>query len=122
MSRTPFTASRPRRGGTFRPQLEVLEHRLAPGSLSGAMGPSPDPDLAFLAGIAAGQSQAPTITTSPVFDFVSLSAFAAGLPPGPVAPGSSTLIRTDHGVTLHLSTSGLQPGAYTFWWVVINPG
>ena len=33
MSRTPFSTSRPRRGGTYRPQFEVLEHRLAPGSL-----------------------------------------------------------------------------------------
>jgi hypothetical protein len=53
-------------------------------------------------------------TTSPVVSFAN---------PSIVLPGSSTLTRTEHGVSIHLETSGLTPGhAYTFWWVVFNPG
>jgi hypothetical protein len=33
---------------------------------------------------------------------------------------SSTLIRTDNGVSMVLSTSGLEPGAYTVWFIVFN--
>ena len=157
MSRTTFSASRPRRGGTYRPQLDHLEDRLAPGSLLGTLQPPGiDPgvavaqrdheanQLAFLAGLQVGPAKglnpapapdlpgpgtggggggggggitrggphAPTVTTSPVLNFGDLS----------LAPGSSTLMRTDNGVTIHLHTSGLAPGAYTFWWVVFNPG
>ena len=67
MSRTRFSPDGPRRGGTYRPQLEVLEGRLAPGALAGALQPPPiDPagiaaqrdreaaQLAFLAGLQAG--------------------------------------------------------------------
>src|SRR5262249_4829983 len=97
MSRAPYSASRPRRGGTFRPQLEALDGRLPPGPLHGTPPPHPGsghdgPDLALLAGIAAGQSHGATQTTSPVLNFAD----------GSVAPGSSTLTRTENGVTIHL--------------------
>ena len=36
-------------------------------------------------------------------------------------PGSSsTLVRTDNGVSMTLHTSGLDAGAYTIWWVIFN--
>jgi hypothetical protein len=174
MSRTPFSTSCPRRGGTFRPQLEALEDRFAPGSL---LGPSPGswigPDidaraheletdgLAPFAGSAArsqGLTQAPkaivnladpgpvpaealplsdtaarddgattdsaalgvgltdsnwaTPTTRPVVDFATRS----------IVFGESTVMRTDQGVTAHLTATGLAPGAYTFWMKVEAPG
>ena len=155
MSRTLFSASRPRRGGTYRPLLEALEDRFAPGSLVGTLQPpSNDPtpsgvqrdreadQLAFLTGLPAGAglglqtppapdlpgplpgagggaggtargaSSAPTRTTSPVVEFVDRS----------IVRGESTLTRTDHGVTIHLRASDMPAGAYTFWWVVFNPG
>jgi hypothetical protein len=98
MSRTPFS---------FRPRLEALEDRLAPGSLFG----TPEtPDLALLAGIYAAQ-QGATQTTSPVVDFATRS----------IVFGESTLTRTDNGVIAHLTASGLAPGAYTFWMKVDAP-
>jgi len=119
MSRTPFSSGSPRRRGTFRPQLEVLEARLPPGDLAG--GPHPGgndehddvaehrremDELARMAAIR---------TTSPVVSFAD---------PSIVLPGSSTLTRTPRGVSVHLETSGLTPGhAYTFWWgIVSRPG
>jgi hypothetical protein len=83
------------------------------------LNPTPAPDLpaplhgAGGGGIALGAPSAPTVTTSPVVSFADHSI---------VLPGSSTLMRTDNAVTIHLHTSGLQPGAYTFWWAVFNPG
>ena len=126
MSRTPFSASRPRREGTFRPQLEALEHRLAPGSLLGSSpGPLIEPgdaaaarereaaDLAVLAGLPAGHHRTRLRTTSPVTVFDDPSAVL----------GTSILTRTDDQVRIHVKTSGLVPGgAYTAWWVVIDPG
>ncbi len=35
-----------------------------------------------------------------------------------VTGASSTLVRTDDGVTMTFSTSGLDPGAYTVWWAI----
>jgi len=34
--------------------------------------------------------------------------------------GSSTLVRTDDGVSVHLLTTGLEPGAYTNWWIMFQ--
>jgi hypothetical protein len=110
MSRTPISSRRPRRGGTFRPQLEALDDRLAPGGLPGA--PEPPPELAYLAWLQAAQQQAATQTTSPVVEFSNRD----------VVRGESTLIRTDNGVTAHLTASGLAPGVYTFWMRVDAPG
>src|SRR5262249_39401512 len=109
MSRARSSFHRPRRGSTFRPQVEALEDRLPPGSLQG--GPDPTPDLAFLAGIATSVHGA-IQTTNPVLNRADFS----------LAPGSSTLTRTENGVTIRLTTSGLQPGAYTFWMRVDAPG
>ena len=119
MSRARFTAHSPCHGGTFRPQLDRLEDRLAPGSL---LGTSPesliDPGGVRAAGevadlaLVASQSQTPTVTTSPVVDFATRS----------IVFGESTLIRTDQGVTANLSASGLTPGVYTFWMRVDAPG
>ncbi|MCI0461474.1 MAG: hypothetical protein L0Z62_31370 [Gemmataceae bacterium] len=109
MSRTRFSSRRPQRGGTFRPQLEALDERFAPGGLLGASPAASDLALAWLQ---ANQQQAATQTTSPVV------AIADGS-----VRGESTLLRTDHGVGIHLNTSGLLPGVYTAWWAVFNtPG
>jgi hypothetical protein len=155
MSRTSISAFRPRRGGTYRPQLEALEHRFAPGSLvetpvlpftdlgsSLAANQRDAADLALLVAAATSQpaatpslsseaappinpgpppathsapprnAQAPTVTTRPVVDFATRS----------IVFGESTLKRTAHGVTAHLTASGLAPGAYTFWTRVDAPG
>jgi hypothetical protein len=109
MSSKPFT---------FRPQLEVLETRLAPGSLHGLghppMGDGDDDDdrpghrreVDILAQTAAIR------TTSPVVDFATQS----------VVFGESTVTRTENGITAHLTVSGLAPGVYTFWMRVDAPG
>src|SRR5262249_20124892 len=117
MGRSFFSSGRPRRRATFRPQVEVLEHRLAPGSLHG-MGQPPlndnddddqpgqqrdDDELARMAAIT---------TTRPVVDFATQS----------ITYGASTLMRTANGLTVHLHASGLTPGAYTFWMKVDAPG
>ena len=105
MSRTPFSACRPRRGGTFRPQLEALEDRFVPAALGwdgpAALGPA----------MAAGPSHGTVTTTSPVVDFDTQS----------IVFGESTLKRTANGVTAHLTASGLTPGVYTFWMRVDAP-
>src|SRR5262249_37914743 len=99
MSRTPPFRP-PQRGGTFRPQLEALEDRLAPGSLLPWLDDWGDTrDL-----VAAVQAAAATQTTSPVVLFSDHS----------VVVGESTVMRTENGVTAHLTASGLAPGAYTF--------
>lgn len=122
MNRTPIASRSPRRGGTFRPQLEALEDRLAPVSIAGGPGRShlapgflvaarqrDEADLALLAGIAASSSQGATRTTSDVI------AFADGS-----VRGESTLLRTNQVIGMVLATTGLEPGAYTNWWVVFN--
>jgi hypothetical protein len=39
-----------------------------------------------------------------------------------VIVGTSTLTRTESGISFRLETSGLQPGhAVTVWWMVVNP-
>lgn len=39
-----------------------------------------------------------------------------------VVVGTSTLTRTDSGISFTLQTSGLEPGhAVTVWWMVVNP-
>jgi len=39
-----------------------------------------------------------------------------------VVVGTSTLTRTDSGISFSLQTSGLEPGhAVTVWWMVVNP-
>jgi hypothetical protein len=101
-----FSASSPRRGGTFRPQLEALEDRFVPGGLSGAVPPDLGPALA------GGQQNGAIVTTSPVVLFTDHS----------VVVGESTLMRTENGVTAHLTASGLEPGVYTFWMRVDLPG
>jgi len=117
MSRAPFSSRRPRNGGTFRPELEALENRLAPGSLTSlghpiTPGDSDDPDLTFLAAQAFDAQQGVVTTTSPVVDFATHS----------IVFGESTVMRTENGITAHLTVSGLPPGAYTFWMRVDAPG
>jgi len=42
--------------------------------------------------------------------------------PSAPPPGTSTLTRTDSGISFSLQTSGLEPGhAVTVWWMVVNP-
>jgi hypothetical protein len=39
-----------------------------------------------------------------------------------VVVGTSTLTRTERGISFSLQTSGLEPGhAVTVWWMVVNP-
>lgn len=37
-----------------------------------------------------------------------------------VAGASSTLVRTDNGISITVHTSDLLPGTYTNWWVIFN--
>jgi hypothetical protein len=103
MSRKPFT---------FRPQLEVLETRLAPGSLGGWSRPGGDAEDDAVAEHRREMDELARMmairTTSPV---------VSAADPSIVLPGSSTLTRTERGISVHLETSGLTPGhAYTIWW------
>jgi len=42
-------------------------------------------------------------------------------PSGAPIPGTtSTLVRNGSGISITVHTSGLEPGAYTAWWVVFN--
>jgi hypothetical protein len=66
--------------------------------------------IGLLSVILVSRAGAATQTTSPVTTF-------AGAP-----VGTSTLTRTDSGISFSLSTSGLQAGnAVTIWWMVFNP-
>jgi len=117
MSRALFSSRRPRHGGTFRPKVEALEHRFAPGSVLGAShaltpGNNDDPDIAFLAALAFSPQHGVITTTSPVVDF----------PTGSIVFGESTVMRTENGITAHLTATGLPPGVYTFWMRVDAPG
>jgi hypothetical protein len=118
MKRTPFSVHGPHGGGRFRPQLELLEGRAAPGSLRGALEPP-----VYIPGLGLAASQrGPEITaidglhgsrmvktTSDVLAFADLS-----------VKGTSTLIRRADGVSINIKTTGLAPGAYTVWWAVFN--
>jgi hypothetical protein len=54
-------------------------------------------------------------STSPVYWFDE-----SGNPTDQVA-GESRLVRTDHGISMDLRTTGLEPGhTYTVWWVIFN--
>ena len=117
MSRPLYSFRRSRHGSTYRPQVEVLETRLAPGSLGASShainpGDSDDPDLTFLAAMAFDAQQGAVTTTSPVVDFATRS----------IVFGESTVMRTENGITASLTVSGLPPGAYTFWMRVDAPG
>ncbi len=109
MSRTPFSSRRPQRGGTFRPQLEALDERLAPGGLLGVSPAAADLALAWLQ---ASQQQAATQTTNPVVDFATRT----------IVFGESTLTRTDDGITMHLTAEGVPAGVYSGWIPLFNPG
>jgi glucose/arabinose dehydrogenase len=66
--------------------------------------------VGLLAAIPLGRAGAATKTTSPVATF-------AG-----AVTGTSTLVRTDSGISFSLETSGLPAGhALTIWWMVFNP-
>jgi hypothetical protein len=65
--------------------------------------------VGLLSVVLISRAGAATQTTSPVTTF-------AGAP-----VGTSTLTRTDSGISFSLSTSGLQAGhAVTIWWMVFN--
>jgi len=60
-------------------------------------------------------------TTGDVFRIDELFAHVFGGAPPPEPVGSSTLVRTDNGVSVALKTMGLAPGhVVTLWWVVFN--
>jgi len=66
--------------------------------------------IGLLSVVLVSRAGAATQTTSPVATFA-----------GTVA-GTSTLTRTDSGVSFSLQTTGLQGGhAVTIWWMVFNP-
>lgn len=48
------------------------------------------------------------------------SVFTFDDPPEEIEGATSTLVRTDNGISMELTTSGLEPGAYTIWFVVFN--
>jgi hypothetical protein len=59
------------------------------------------------AGAPAGHSASPVLTIPP--------------PVPPTVVGTSTLVRTDHGVSATVETSALAPGdVVTLWWIVFN--
>jgi hypothetical protein len=62
--------------------------------------------------MAAGSSHGAVTTTSPVVDFATQS----------IVFGESTLTRTDHGITMHLTATGVPAGVYTAWIPIFNPG
>jgi len=44
-------------------------------------------------------------------------------PPGDLVEGATaTLVRNDNGVSLTWRSTVMEPGAYTIWWVIFNPG
>jgi hypothetical protein len=123
MSRSSLPSPDRPRGGHFRPSLEALEDRNAPGVLPGTPGLPllDDPwglgaqkrEAAELAAAASSAgANAAARTTSPVVEFANHD----------VVLGESTLTRNDHGVSIHLTIPDVQAGAYTAWWVVFNPG
>ena len=58
--------------------------------------------------------------TSSKATFSATNLFAFGDPSQPV-PGAATLIRTDYGLELSMSVTGLTPGhVYTVWWIIFN--
>jgi hypothetical protein len=66
--------------------------------------------VGLLSVVLISRAGAATQTTSPVTTFA-----------GTVV-GTSTLTRTDSGISFSLSTTGLQAGhAVTIWWMVFNP-
>ena len=72
--------------------------------------------VGLLAAIPLSRAGAATQTTSDV----TLLADPSVDPP--VVVGTSTLTRTDSGISFSLETSGLEPGhAVTVWWMVVNP-
>jgi hypothetical protein len=102
MSRTSVSSPHSPRRGNFRPHLEALEDRLAPGALP--WGQTAQERVA--ADVAALVSASGAIqTTRPVVDFAT----------GSIVFGESTVTRTAQGITAHLTASGLRPGVYTFW-------
>ncbi|MEX2141786.1 MAG: hypothetical protein WD894_21150 [Pirellulales bacterium] len=52
-----------------------------------------------------------TKTTQSVVDFATKS----------IVRGESTLTRTDNGITMHLTATGVEPGAYTGWIPIFGP-
>ncbi len=68
--------------------------------------------VGLLSAIPLAQAEAATQTTSDVTLIADPS----------VVVGTSTLTRTDRGISFTLQTSGLQAGhAVTVWWMVVNP-
>lgn len=78
--------------------------------------------LSLLGVLAAPAAGAPAEeTTRDVFRIADVLAHAFGGGPPPEPVGSSTLVRTDRGVSAALATTGLTPGhVVTLWWVVFN--
>lgn len=68
---------------------------------------------ALVMGSATARAGGPAdVTVNPVFTNAS--------PPEEIEGASSTLIRTSKGISMVLTTSGLEPGAYTIWFAVFN--
>jgi hypothetical protein len=78
--------------------------------------------LSLLGLMAAPAASAPAEkTTSDVFRIADVLAHAFGDAPPPEPVGSSTLVRTDSGVSAAFETTGLTTGhVVTLWWVVFN--
>jgi hypothetical protein len=55
--------------------------------------------------------------------FTFLDAFGQEInPPHVIKASSVKLSRDDEGISITAKTNGLPPGAYTNWWVILNPG
>lgn len=75
--------------------------------------------LGLLARPAAGA--AAQHATTDVFRIADVFAHVFGGAPAPEPVGSSTLVRTDRGVSVSFETTALTPGhVVTLWWVVFN--
>lgn len=120
---TPFFSGGPPQGHSYRPRLDVLEDRCTPGSLlasspaalidcSALLAADAQRRAADIALAAQANQQAATRTTRPVVDFATRS----------IVFGESTLTRTDHGVTMHLTATGVPAGVYSAWIPIFNPG
>lgn len=77
--------------------------------------------LALLAALALATLAVPTGAAQAATAGDSTSPVLTMPPPQPSVVGSSTLVRTDSGLSATLKTTGLRPGhVVTLWWVVFN--
>jgi hypothetical protein len=89
--------------------LRRLTNLLKPAAPRGRQAPRPAGFRPRLEALEGRLTPSAIKTTGDVLSFADLS-----------VKGTSTLIRTDNGVSMQLKTTDLEPGAYTVWWVAFN--